>query len=273
MRNSHTTRRITGGFLFILVLAVAVFAALIRFMSRETERDVSEIAQTYLEAMAQEELNSFDMFADFRYSQAAYIRSLAETSGPDADAAEIAQIVERAASFQEMRSCGFIDASGRIATVQGSTILAVEDTERLVNRLRNGENALSSGYNETEQLILWAIPASFPMEGGVESIGLVCGRRMETFAEKMKLNDRSTLSYYYIIRKDGSYLQAGSDPMASRFLSRILLYAEPEGMSAEEAVLNLLYKMEQQDIFTMSLHYEQGGDSDTVDNRSVLGIP
>ena len=113
-----------------------------------------------------------------------------------------------------------------------------------------------------------------PMEDGGRSIGIVCGRRMDTFAEKMKLNNKSTLSYYYFIRKDGSYLQAGSDPMASRFLSRILLYAEPKGMSAQEAVLDLLRKMEQRDIFTMSLHYESDdANADAVDNRSVLGVP
>ncbi|MBQ6206096.1 MAG: hypothetical protein IJK52_03340 [Oscillospiraceae bacterium] len=272
MRNSHAIRRTIGGFLFILALAAVVFTALIRFMSSETERDVSEIARTYLEAMAREELDGFDMFADFRYSQTAYVKSLAEGLGPDASASEIARTAERAADFQEMRSCGLIDASGRIAMAQGSAILAIEDTESLVNRLQNGENAVSSGYNETEQMILWAVPASFPMEGGGQSIGIVCGRRMETFAEKMKLNRQSTLSYYYIIRKDGSYLQAGSDPMASRFLSRILLYAEPKGMSAEEAVLDLLRKMEQRDIFTMSLHYEQD-ETNAVDNRSVLGVP
>ena len=258
----------------ILALAVVVFTALIRFMNSETERDVSEIAQTYLEAMAQEELDGFDTFADFRYSQTAYIKNLAQTSAPNMTAEEIARIAERAAAFQEMPSCGFIDASGRITMAQGSPILAVEDTESLISRLQNGENAVSSGYNETEQLILWAVPAVLPLEGGGESIGLVCGRRMETFAEKMKLNHQSTLSYYYIIRKDGSYLQAGSDPMASRFLSRILLYADPKGMSAEEAVLDLLRRMEQKDIFTMSLHYEQDGDrKEVVDNRSVLGVP
>ena len=154
MKISHTIRRTVGGFLFILALAAAVFTALIRFMSGETERDVSEIAQTYLEAMAKEELNSFDMFADFRYSQAAYIRNLAEGLGPEAGAEEITRAAGRAADFQEMPSCGFIDASGRIAMAHGSRILAVEDTESLVSRLQRGENAVSSGYNETEQLIL-----------------------------------------------------------------------------------------------------------------------
>ena len=99
MRNSHAIRRTIGGFLFILALAAVVFTALIRFMSNETERDVSEIAQTYLEAMAREELDGFDMFADFRYSQAAYIRNLAESAGPNASAEEIARTAERAADF------------------------------------------------------------------------------------------------------------------------------------------------------------------------------
>ena len=48
MKSSHAIRRLVGGFLFILILAVAVFTALIRFMGSETERDVSEIAQTYV---------------------------------------------------------------------------------------------------------------------------------------------------------------------------------------------------------------------------------
>ena len=276
MRRSHTIRRIVVGFLFILTLAVAVFTALTRFMNRETERDVSVIAQTYLEAMAQEELNSFDMFADFRYSQTTYIKNAVDALGPDASVDKITGTARQAADFQEMQSCGFIDASGNITMVQGSPILAVEDIGSLVNRLENGENAVSSGYNETEQLILWAVPAAFALENGKKSIGIVCGRRMETFAEGMKLNNESTLSYYYIIRKDGSYLEAGSDPMASRFLSRILLYTEPKGMSAQEAVLDLLGKMEQQAIFTIAVHYDQDADmdeTDAVDNRSILGVP
>ena len=54
--------------------------------------------------MTQKELDSFDTFADFRYSQTAYIKSLAEDLSPDVTAKEIARAIERAAAFQEMRS-------------------------------------------------------------------------------------------------------------------------------------------------------------------------
>ena len=273
MKSGNDMLRFVGGFLFILVLALLVFTALARFMSATTENDVSQIAQTYLEAMSQEEISRFTMFADFRYSQMTRMRNRAEALGPDASPEEVLRVIGEIATFQDVLSCALIEEDGTLRMVCGSEILSVENPQTLLSRLENQEHAVTSGYNETEQIIIWAAPASLPTEGG-KSVGVLYGRRMELFAEKMKLNDGDTLSFFYLIRKDGSYLLSNSDAMASRFLTRILLYAEPRGMTAQDAVLSLLEHMERGDTFTMSLHYDYDGDNGSIhDNRSVMGVP
>lgn len=146
-------RRIVGGFLFILMLAVCVFLVLTRFLSSETREDVSTIAQTYLEGVSREEQAAFNAMADFSYSQPLNLKKQLETLAPS-DAATVRYTLSEAARLQALTACALIDAEGAVESAYGAQIVSIDDRETLLERLMSGENAVASGHSMTDQLIL-----------------------------------------------------------------------------------------------------------------------
>ena len=61
------SRLIIGGMIFIVLLALATFLGMNRFMTRTTGTDVEEIAETYLAGITEEALYHFNTIAQIRY--------------------------------------------------------------------------------------------------------------------------------------------------------------------------------------------------------------
>ena len=62
-------KTLVGGLLFIVLLAIAVFALLARYMNGQTEADVHEIAHVYLQGIAELESDRFDAIVHLRFRQ------------------------------------------------------------------------------------------------------------------------------------------------------------------------------------------------------------
>lgn len=277
MKQHKSIYLISGGLLLILLLTIAVFVGLDSFMDDETEKDVHRIAQTYLEGISQEELNQFKTIAELQYLQVEHLKVRLESLGEDAAPEVIIETARDAAEFQNVRSCAFLDEDGRIVTVYGKTIFAIDDMDYVRESLMNGNQTMVRGYDENQNIIMWVMPISCRLPGDTRSIGLLFGYEVDRFINKMRLNTEGTLCYFSIIRRDGSYLFVErGDAFATSFVAHILLHTTPEGMTAPEAVMQLTSKMAQGEDFSMTLHFDYDNEEEDVhihENRNVHCTP
>ena len=150
---------------FLLVLSAVTFLTLDRHMDTETEKDVREIARVHLQGVANEEVNRFNAVKRIRFAQVddieAEVRAL---SAPGADA--VAEVIRRNAAYQQLVSCVLVSESGRFVDMAGEPMVAYDDSEHLIDCLRAGGSMVSSGYAELQQVIIYAVAFSAPMEGG-----------------------------------------------------------------------------------------------------------
>ncbi len=76
-----------------------------------------------------------------------------------------------------------------------------------VEALNKGEQRVAMGVDdEGRDLVLFGVRGSYPMKDGEESIGLIAAVPLEYIADFLSLDTGNQLTYYHIIRPDGSFV-------------------------------------------------------------------
>ena len=96
MGKGKANRLIIGGFLFIVLMSVTVFYAMNSQMEERTQEDVRQVAQSYVEGIAMEEMHHATTIADIRFGQAFHmvdwVNSHADVNSADSVAAIIQHV-------------------------------------------------------------------------------------------------------------------------------------------------------------------------------------
>lgn len=268
MNSKKTFWLILGSVVFLMALAVATFLTLNRYMDGETEKDVQEIARVHLQGVANEEVNRFNAVKKIRFAQVDDIE--AEVRAMTApDAAAVAETIRRNAAYQQLVSCVLVSESGRFVDVAGEPMIAYDDAEQLADRLRAGESVVSGGYAEMQQVIIYAVPISVPMEDGERSIGLLCMRPMDSFTEMMNLAGGDTLVSFQVLREDGSYLIRNSESVGNTAYDHMKMHMAAADASIDVKVRELKSVIGHDENYM--LHVVHTDEDDVSENRSIYG--
>ncbi len=245
-------RNLIFGFIFIVILSVAVFSALIIQMNRESLNSIHEVADTYVGGVTAEKLSNYISISDIRHSQMEYLIEELKEKGTAATAEEIASDIRVTARFQQLKSCAFCSESGELVTVYGHKLKMIGNHEQpQIDMLKSGGAVMTGLSADGENYVVWSIPAEFPMENGEKSIALLYCRPISEFVELMNMEGEDLLATYLIIRRDGTYVFSGGKTTDGDFFSKVLLHMTPsDGSTAEEQIDRLQKAMEADEVWT-----------------------
>ncbi len=260
---------IIGGFLFIFLLAIITFFSLNRYMDIQTEKDVRTIAQVHLQGVAEQELDRFEAIKAIRFTQIASMKKkIISMDSKDSD--RIYEELHNSAEFQNLSNCSLISEDGKLENVYGTAIEKLGDQNFLLESLIAGDKIVTGGWNIEEQIIIYASPLSVPMKNGEQSVGVLWCKPMATFSDMMNIQSDSSLVYFHIIRRDGSYVLNNKDVVGKTYYENVLEYVTPENMTADEAVEMLKDAIASNDKFRMDTTYVDQV-SRINERRSVYG--
>ena len=148
-------------------------------------------------------------------------------------------------------------------------MISYDDADDLFDRLSAGQNMVSSGYSEEHQVIIYAVAVSTPMEGGERSVGLLCMRPMDSFAEMMNLVDGDTLVSFQVLRDDGSYLIRNSESVGDTAYDHMKLHMTAGDTPIDHKVREMKYAIGHGE--TYLLHVFHTAENGVGENRSIYG--
>ena len=97
-------------------------------------------------------------------------------------------------------------AEGNFETLYGQPIQPLNPGP-FVEALLQGEQRVAVGVDSAEnEVVLFGVDASYPMQNGDMSTGLIAAVPLEYITDFLSLEDKDQLMYYHIIRPDGSFV-------------------------------------------------------------------
>ena len=273
MDKNKTNRLIIGGFLFIVVMSVAVFYAMNQHMGSRTQEDVRQVAQSYVEGIATEEMYHAATIADLCFGQAFRLTKWVNGHSNLNDPNSVVAAIQSIAAFQSLSTCALVAEDGTFDTVYGSPFVEFGDAAFVVEQAKSHRIAMTGGRNWQGQVIVWYVPAEYPMRDGRRSAGIICCRPMQMFIEKMHLDADGTLAYFYLIRKDGSYVvRATNDVSGDTFFEKMENKATGIEKPIGEVIEDFKEAIASKKSFNYVAEYKNTANG-TVEGRSVLAIP
>ena len=106
--------------------------------------------------------------------------------------------------------------------------------------LRNGERkAASATGSDGGGVILFGVPCEYPMSGGGGSLALVVGLSTKYMGEVLFLDSDQSLSYSFVIRKDGSYVVGNEGDAHENYFDRLTNIFAGQDMEADACIEQL----------------------------------
>ena len=112
--------------------------------------------------------------------------------------------------------------------------------EPFLESLRNGERkAASATGSDGGGVILFGVPCEYPMSGGGGSLALVVGLSAKYMGEVLFLDSDQSLSYSFVIRKDGSYVVGNKGDAHENYFDRLTNIFAGQDMEADSCIEQL----------------------------------
>ncbi|MBR4742110.1 MAG: hypothetical protein IK079_04350, partial [Desulfovibrio sp.] len=229
---------ISGGLTFLFLLTAIVFLALTIYMSKQTERDVSYVANMYMEIITNQKLNRFEIFKDLRFRQSESLAN-ALINLPNPNSERIASIIEELGQGQDLVSCVLISSTGELEKLSGPQSLKINDLHYTTKSLLEGKRVLSSAETVQGTLVIYGFPCFIPMKSGESSIGILFGRPFERFDTILDLHSNNAPAYFHIIQYDSKYLVRTDDILYEDFFSKLRRCARPTDCTVDDLILAL----------------------------------
>ncbi|MBO4296030.1 MAG: response regulator [Desulfovibrio sp.] len=264
---------IARGLTFILLVAVSLFFLVFRYMDSETQKRVHEIAQVHLHGMAVQEVNRYKAIKSLRFRQMATMIEALHEKGLISKAEDVRRELASIARLQRLESCALIGEDGELETVYGEPVAKLGDAGFLMDSLRAGSRAVSSGWASTGQLVIYASPLSVPMAKGKRSLGLLWCKSIALFSRLINLDDPESLVYFHLLRRDGTYVVQSRGVEKENYFEKMLAYGKLNGGgSMQDEVERFKKRIAASAAYTLNVTYvnkERG----VTERRSMRAVP
>ena len=222
-------------FIGVLLFSIVVFGVLGTYMSRKSEKAISEIGEIYMSGMNQQMSGHFDTVIGLRFDQVKGIISVVPTDNTNREQL-YEELIYRAKvrGFDYLALCSEV---GDFETIYGESIQP-SNPGPFVEALVQGEQRVAVGVDSTgKEVVLFGVDASYPMRNGSKCTGLVAAVPLEYIADFLALQDENQLMYYHIIRPDGSLVIQNRNMELAGFFEQLQEQLQSESGNSLEGTL------------------------------------
>lgn len=222
-------------FIGVLLFSIVVFSVLGIYMSRKSEKAISEIGEIYMSGMNQQMSGHFDTVIGLRFDQVRGIISVVPTDNTNRE-----QLYEELIYRAKVRGFDYLalcSEEGGFETLYGESIQP-SNPGPFVEALVQGEQRVAVGVDSTgKEVVLFGIDASYPMRNGSKCTGLVAAVPLEYITDFLALQDKNQLMYYHIIRSDGSFVIQNRNMELAGFFEQLQEQLQSESGNSLEGTL------------------------------------
>ena len=222
-------------FIGVLLFSIVVFSVLGIYMSRKSEKAISEIGEIYMSGMNQQMSGHFDTVIGLRFDQVKGIISVVPTDNTNRE-----QLYEELIYRAKVRGFDYLalcSEEGGFETLYGESIQP-NNPGPFVEALVQGEQRVAVGVDSTgKEVVLFGIDASYPMRNGSKCTGLIAAVPLEYITDFLALQDENQLMYYHIIRPDSSFVIQNRNMELAGFFEQLQEQLQSESGNSLEGTL------------------------------------
>ena len=225
----RTTRFLNISLAFVSLFCVAIFIIQMLWINVVGANTIRDLGVFYMSGISEQVASHFGTVIELRLSQVA---SLINSVPPGRVTNERSARIEltynaRSAGFEYL---ALYTGDGGVRMIYGSQVTP-DVPEALHQAVQGGECNACAGKDETEiPVVLFGVPANYPMADGSASVALIAGLPISRLGDRLAEHIQNTSSIEYsIIRKDGSYVLNNIDVEQANYFDRVEQLYEPSG--------------------------------------------
>ena len=204
MKNKILPRSLKYSIAVIICLTIFVFSFLGISIHNMSENTIEAIGTAYMAGMNEQVSLHFETIIELRLTMAESIAGIA--AGDGASGYGTREDIEYGARARHFLCAALYGPDGGSEMIFGDPV-ELNHPEPFLESLRNGERkAASATGSDGGGVILFGVPCEYPMSGGGGSLALVVGLSTKYMGEVLFLDSDQSLSYSFVLRKDGSYV-------------------------------------------------------------------
>ncbi len=237
MKSKALPRSLKIGIVVILCLTVIVFSLLGASIHTMSESTIEEIGTAYMAGMNEQVSLHFETIIELRLTMAESIAGIA--AGDGASGYGTREDIEYGARARHFLCAALYGPDGGSEMIFGDPV-ELNHPEPFLESLRNGERkAASATGSDGGGVILFGVPCEYPMSGGGGSLALVVGLSTKYMGEVLFLDSDQSLSYSFVIRKDGSYVVGNEGDAHENYFDRLTNIFAGQDMEADACIEQL----------------------------------
>ena len=234
----------------LVVLCTAVFVWIGSYMNQKSEKAITEIGAIYMLEMSKQIHQKFDAIIDLKLSQAQGIVKRTPQRGVQYSDTMLQELA-LSAEIREFTYLALYTENEEEQIVYGKPIRIV-DKQEFSEILKDKSKRVTTGYDENgDKVLILAIDAEYPMKGNNKSSSLVVALPMSYLESALVLDEKTSIMYSHIIRKDGNFVIRSGEGFQEDYFTRIKeLFSELHGKTPESYVQELKSAMEQDEDYS-----------------------
>lgn len=246
---NKATRFLMVSLLSVSVLCVIVFIYLAVHMNYKSSETIGKIGKIYMSGMSEQVAMHFETAIELRLSQLNELVGNLQSGITDEE--ELRQKLAKEAQIRGFEYLAFYSGDGDFDMIYGEKIRLM-DPPPFLHSLDQGEKKVAIGKDESDaDIVLMGVPVDSRLPDGRECKALVAALPIHYIKETLFLNDSSSMEYYFIIRRDGSFILRRNDVEDESYFDRVLnRYGDVGGLTPEEYLTELGISMDAQRDFS-----------------------
>ncbi len=236
------------GFSVLAIVCVAMVSIASAIIAGKSDNAINKVGAIYMSAMAKQMQEKFDTVVNLRTME---LKGIVERHPPET--MEYGQdMIEQLGFSVQVRSfvyLGLYTSDGYGETIYGTPV-EYDNEETFFRVLNDSSLRVFAGVSsEGEKLLCLLVDANYPMSDGRTSSVMVGAIPMDYLKNVLSLDEKDSLMYSYIIRRDGTYVvRTRKEDSYFNFFTES--FSEYNGKTAEE------YAAELQNAINTNTDYE-----------------
>ena len=237
MKDKALPKSLKVGIVVMIGLTVFVFSLLGASIHSMSETTIEEIGTAYMAGMNEQVSLHFETIIELRLTMAESIAHIA--AGDGASAYGTREEIEYGARARHFLCAALYSPEGGLEMIFGDPV-TLNHPESFLESLQKGERKAASAVDSGgDGVILFAVPCAYPMSGGGDSLAIVVGLSAEYMGEVLFLDSDQSLSYSFVIRKDGSYVVGNQGGTHENYFDRLADLFDGQDLDGDDCVEKL----------------------------------
>ncbi len=237
MKDKALPKSLKVGIVVMIGLTVFVFSLLGASIHSMSETTIEEIGTAYMAGMNEQVSLHFETIIELRLTMAESIAHIA--AGDGASAYGTREEIEYGARARHFLCAALYSPEGGLEMIFGDPV-KLNHPESFLESLQKGERKAASAVDSGgDGVIVFAVPCAYPMSGGGDSLAIVVGLSAEYMGEVLFLDSDQSLSYSFVIRKDGSYVVGNQGDTHENYFDRLADLFDGQDLDGDDCVEKL----------------------------------